>query len=163
MRLSQASDFALRILMTTAQTDGPQTVDKLATQLGLAKSHVMKIVAHLAKGGYLETTRGRGGGIRLAKPPEEIRLGDVVRLIEPDLGVVACLKPDSHDKLRLPAKMRAQRRHGTGGGSLSRQSEHTDACGDPQPARLPEPPGLEAFELNLVSLGGSNAMVWLPG
>jgi Rrf2 family nitric oxide-sensitive transcriptional repressor len=94
MRLSQASDFALRILMATGQTDDPQTVDKLATQLGLAKSHVMKIVAHLAKGGYLETTRGRGGGIRLAQDPEQIRLGDVVRLIEPDLGVVACLKPD---------------------------------------------------------------------
>eukprot|EP00903_Cladosiphon_okamuranus_P001061 g1059.t1 len=95
MRLSQASDFALRILMATGQSNDPQTVDKLATQLGLAKSHVMKIVAHLAKGGYLETTRGRGGGIRLALEPEAIRLGDVVRLIEPDLGVVACLKPDS--------------------------------------------------------------------
>lgn len=95
MRLSQASDFALRILMATGQSDEPQTVDKLATQLGLAKSHVMKIVAHLAKGGYLETTRGRGGGIRLALEPDAIRLGDVVRLIEPDLGVVACLKPDS--------------------------------------------------------------------
>ena len=95
MRLSQASDFALRILMATGQSDAPQTVEKLATQLGLAKSHVMKIVAHLAKGGYLETTRGRGGGIRLAKAPEQIRLGDVVRLIEPDLGVVACLKPDT--------------------------------------------------------------------
>lgn len=95
MRLSQASDFALRILMATGQSDNPQTVEKLANQLGLAKSHVMKIVAHLAKGGYLETTRGRGGGIRLAKSPEAIRLGDVVRLIEPDLGVVACLKPGS--------------------------------------------------------------------
>ncbi|EAV43278.1 hypothetical protein SIAM614_05828 [Stappia aggregata IAM 12614] len=94
MRLSQASDFALRILMATGQSDDPQTVDKLSKQLGLAKSHVMKIVAHLAKGGYLETTRGRGGGIRLAKAPATIRLGDVVRLIEPDLGVVACLKPE---------------------------------------------------------------------
>jgi Rrf2 family nitric oxide-sensitive transcriptional repressor len=93
MRLSQASDFALRILMATAQSDGPQTVDKLSEQLGLAKSHVMKIVAHLARGGYLETTRGRGGGIRLAKSPDSIRLGEVVKLIEPDLGVVACLKP----------------------------------------------------------------------
>lgn len=94
MRLSQASDFALRILMATGHSDAPQTVERLSTQLGLAKSHVMKIVAHLARGGYLETTRGRGGGIRLALAPEAIRLGDVVRLIEPDLGVVACLKPE---------------------------------------------------------------------
>jgi len=102
MRLSQASDFALRILMATGQSDAPQTVDRLSTQLGLAKSHVMKIVAHLARGGYLETTRGRGGGIRLALPPEAIRLGDVVRLIEPDLGVVACLKPEPTTCAFLP-------------------------------------------------------------
>ena len=94
MRLSQASDFALRLLMAIGQTTEAQTVDKLSTRLGLAKSHVMKIVAQLAKAGYLETTRGRGGGIRMAKRPEDIRLGDVVRLIEPDLGVVACLKPE---------------------------------------------------------------------
>jgi Rrf2 family transcriptional regulator, nitric oxide-sensitive transcriptional repressor len=102
MRLSQASDFALRILMATGQSNEPQTVDKLTTQLGLAKSHVMKIVAHLARGGYLETTRGRGGGIRLAKSPDQIRLGDVVRLIEPDLGVVACLKPQPTTCAFLP-------------------------------------------------------------
>ncbi|MBO6890561.1 MAG: Rrf2 family transcriptional regulator [Roseibium sp.] len=102
MRLSQASDFALRILMATGQSDEPQTVDRLTTSLGLAKSHVMKIVAHLARGGYLETTRGRGGGIRLAKAPDQIRLGDVVRLIEPDLGVVACLKPQPATCAFLP-------------------------------------------------------------
>jgi Rrf2 family transcriptional regulator, nitric oxide-sensitive transcriptional repressor len=102
MRLSQASDFALRILMATGQSNEPQTVDKLTTQLGLAKSHVMKIVAHLARGGYLETTRGRGGGIRLAQSPDKIRLGDVVRLIEPDLGVVACLKPQPTTCAFLP-------------------------------------------------------------
>ncbi|MEP1931833.1 MAG: Rrf2 family transcriptional regulator [Roseibium sp.] len=94
MRLSLASDFALRILMATGQSDAPQTVDKLSSQLGLAKSHVMKIVAQLAKGGYLATTRGRGGGIRIARSLDDIRLGDVVRLIEPDLGVVGCLKPE---------------------------------------------------------------------
>ncbi|MET1413906.1 Rrf2 family transcriptional regulator [Roseibium sp. HPY-6] len=95
MRLSQASDFALRILMATGQSESPQTVDRLSTELGLAKSHVMKIVAQLGRNGYLETTRGRGGGIRLGRSPDAIRLGDVVRLIEPDLGVVACLKPEA--------------------------------------------------------------------
>ncbi|WP_305989133.1 Rrf2 family transcriptional regulator [Roseibium sp. MMSF_3544] len=94
MRLSQASDFALRILMAIGQKEAPQTVDGLSKELGLAKSHVMKIVAQLARAGFLETTRGRGGGIRLGQSPHDIRLGDVVRLIEPDLGVVACLKPE---------------------------------------------------------------------
>ncbi len=54
----------------------------------------MKIVAQLAKAEYLETTRGRGGGIRLAKAPDAVRIGEIVRLIEPDLGVVACLKDE---------------------------------------------------------------------
>lgn len=88
--------------MATGQTEDPQTVDKLTSQLGLAKSHVMKIVAQLARGGYLQTTRGRGGGIRLAMSPDQIRLGDVVRLIEPDLGVVACLKPQPATCAFLP-------------------------------------------------------------
>jgi len=102
MRLSQASDFALRILMFLGQTQEPQTVAKLASTLGLAQSHVMKIVAQLARAGLVETTRGRGGGIRIAKMPEEIRLGEVVRLIEPDLGVVACLKTVPSDCVFLP-------------------------------------------------------------
>ncbi len=93
MRLSQASDFALRILMFLGQTDQPQTVERLSASLGLARSHVMKIVAQLGRAGLIETTRGRGGGIRLLKDPNDIRVGDVVREIEPDLGVVACLQP----------------------------------------------------------------------
>ncbi|PVB63111.1 Rrf2 family transcriptional regulator [Labrenzia sp. 011] len=102
MRLSQASDFALRILMATCQSDDPQTVGGLTERLGLAQSHVMKIVANLARGGYLETTRGRGGGIRLARDPSEIRIGEVVRLMEPDLGVVACLRPEPATCAFLP-------------------------------------------------------------
>ena len=102
MRLSQASDFALRILMAIGQSGQAHTVDGLSKDLGLAKSHVMKIVAQLAKAGFLETTRGRGGGIRLQKAPGDIRLGDVVRLIEPDLGVVACLKPEPATCVFLP-------------------------------------------------------------
>ncbi|WP_150524681.1 RrF2 family transcriptional regulator [Roseibium sediminis] len=92
MRLSQASDFALRILIFLGQTKEPQTVDLLTEALHLSKSHVMKLVAQLAKLELIETTRGRGGGIRLRADPKTIRLGDVVRSFENDLGVVACLK-----------------------------------------------------------------------
>ncbi|GGE91393.1 MULTISPECIES: RrF2 family transcriptional regulator [Stappia] len=92
MRLNQASDFALRILMRLGQVDEPQTIDTLSRTLGLAKSHVMKLVARLAQAGLVETTRGRGGGVRLLRPPSEIRAGAVVRLMEQDLAVVACLR-----------------------------------------------------------------------
>ena len=67
MRLNQASDFALRILMLLADRDGPMTVDAVTDELQLVKSHVMKIVAKLAKAGVLNSTRGRAGGIGLAE------------------------------------------------------------------------------------------------
>ncbi|MEM7301094.1 MAG: Rrf2 family transcriptional regulator [Pseudomonadota bacterium] len=97
MRLSQASDFALRILMRLAKQDQPETVDSISAELGLVKSHVMKIVAKLAKAGLIETTRGRTGGISLGRPAREISVGAVVRLIEPDFAIVECMR-DGADK-----------------------------------------------------------------
>ncbi|NRG19858.1 Rrf2 family transcriptional regulator [Rhizobiales bacterium] len=92
MRLNQSSDFSLRILMHLGQCDTPQTVEMVSEHLGLARSHVMKIVAKLGRLGLIETSRGRGGGIRLGKPADEIRIGDVVREMEPDQAIVDCLK-----------------------------------------------------------------------
>ncbi|EFO34539.1 HTH-type transcriptional regulator NsrR [Roseibium sp. TrichSKD4] len=102
MRLSQASDFALRILIYLGQTREPQTVDKLTSRLRLSKSHLMKLVAQLARLDLVETTRGRGGGILLKANPETIRIGDVVRSFETDLGVVACLKQEPTECVFLP-------------------------------------------------------------
>jgi len=91
MRLNQASDFALRILMLLATEKEPVTVDEIARRLHLVKSHIMKIVAKLARAGILESHRGRTGGIKLGKPPSEIMVGDVVREIEADLAIVECM------------------------------------------------------------------------
>ena len=102
MRLSQASDFALRILMFLGQTRELQTVDGLTAALHLSKSHVMKLVAQLARLELIETSRGRGGGIRLKADPTKIRLGDVVRAFENDIGVVACLKGEPTACVFLP-------------------------------------------------------------
>ncbi|MBA5779025.1 Rrf2 family transcriptional regulator [Stappia sp. F7233] len=92
MRLSQASDFSLRVLLLLGQSETAQTVESVSRRLGLARSHVMKIVAKLGRLGLVETNRGRGGGIRLGRPADQIRVGDVVRKMEPDLGVVDCLR-----------------------------------------------------------------------
>ena len=92
MRLSQASDYALRILMLLAGREEPQTVEAVSDELKLVKSHVMKIVAKLVKGGLLVSTRGRSGGISLGRAPRDITVGEVVRLIEPDFAVVECLR-----------------------------------------------------------------------
>lgn len=102
MRLSQATDFSLRILMLLAQKDKAATVDEISTELDLVKSHAMKIVAKLTKSGMLESRRGRSGGVILGKPIDQIRIGDVVRIMEPDFAVVECMRPGESSCLFLP-------------------------------------------------------------
>jgi len=102
MRLNQASDFALRILMLLATKKEPLTIDVLSSELGLVKSHIMKIVAKLRHAGFLDSQRGRIGGISLAKPAEEISVGQVVRVIESDFAIVECMQDGKSNCTFLP-------------------------------------------------------------
>lgn len=91
MRLAEYTDYTLRVLMyCAAHRDGLVTIRELAERHGLSKNHLMKIVNDLARQGLLETTRGRGGGLRLLKDPAHIRIGDVVRASETDFRLVEC-------------------------------------------------------------------------
>lgn len=94
MRLTVYTDYALRVLMYLAlKEDRLATIAEIAKSFGISKNHLMKVAHQLGVGGYVETVRGRGGGLRLAKPIEAIRLGEVVRYTEPDMAIVACLEP----------------------------------------------------------------------
>jgi Rrf2 family nitric oxide-sensitive transcriptional repressor len=91
MRLSEYTDYTLRVLMYCARhRERLVTISELAEQHGLSKGHLMKVVNDLARQGLIETTRGRGGGLRLAKEPASIRIGDVVRASETDFRLVEC-------------------------------------------------------------------------
>lgn len=91
MRLSEYTDYTLRVLMYCAlHRQRLVTVGELAAHHGLSKNHLMKVVNDLARQGLIETTRGRGGGLRLLKAPEHIRVGDVVRASETDFRLVEC-------------------------------------------------------------------------
>ena len=91
MRLSEYTDYTLRVLMYCARhRDRLVTIGELAEQHKLSKGHLMKVVNDLARQGLLETTRGRGGGLRLSKDPATIRIGDVVRASETDFRLVEC-------------------------------------------------------------------------
>src|SRR5574339_618322 len=91
MRLSAYSDYAFRVLMQAALCM-PQriTVDQVAETFGISRHHLVKVVHDLGRSGYLQTQRGVGGGFTLARPPEEIRLGDIVRLGEESETVIEC-------------------------------------------------------------------------
>lgn len=95
MRLTQYTDYGLRALIALAIA--PQrhhTVSGISAAYGISRNHLVKVVARLAERGYVETTRGKGGGVRLARPPDEISVGQVVRDMETGLGVVECLAED---------------------------------------------------------------------
>jgi Rrf2 family transcriptional regulator, nitric oxide-sensitive transcriptional repressor len=94
VRLTVHTDYALRVLMYLAlKEDRLTTIAEIATSYGISKNHLMKVVYELGVAGYVETVRGRGGGLRLAKPVKSIGLGEVVRYTEPDMAIVSCFEP----------------------------------------------------------------------
>jgi Rrf2 family transcriptional regulator, nitric oxide-sensitive transcriptional repressor len=104
MKLSAYSDYAIRVLMQTALRS-PQrlTVAEVALTFGISRHHLVKVVHDLGRHGYLATQRGIGGGFTLARAPEEIRLGDIVRLGEESETVIDCLDGENHLCRLLPA------------------------------------------------------------
>jgi len=97
MKLTQWSDYCLRVLMYCAASAGreqPVTIGEIAEAHAISRSHLTKVVMALAAQGWLETTRGRGGGLRLARPAREIRVGAVLRGTEGDFTtLVECFEP----------------------------------------------------------------------
>jgi Rrf2 family nitric oxide-sensitive transcriptional repressor len=94
MRLTVYTDYALRLLMYLAlKKDRLATIAEIAKSYDISRNHLMKVAHQLGVAGYVETVRGRGGGLRLAKPIAAIGLGEVVRYTEPDMAIVSCLAP----------------------------------------------------------------------
>ena len=94
MRLTLYTDYAVRMLMFVALREGQRgTIREIASAYGISRNHLMKVAHNLQREGYLTTTRGKGGGLQLALPPEQIRLGTLVRTMEPDLILAECFGP----------------------------------------------------------------------
>ena len=93
MRLTNFSDYALRVLMyAAAKGDRLITIDETAKVYGISRAHLMKVANQLTRAGFLKSVRGRSGGLSLARRPESIRLGDVLRATEPDFALVECFR-----------------------------------------------------------------------
>lgn len=97
MRLTLYTDYSLRVLLYLGAKNPEElsTIQAISDSYGISKNHLMKVTHELGKMGYLETVRGRGGGIRLAKKPEEINIGALVRQTEEDFYLVECFNPNS--------------------------------------------------------------------
>lgn len=94
MRLTVYTDYALRLLMYLAvRGDGLTTIREVAESYDISKAHLTKVAHELGVAGYVETVRGRRGGLRLAKSATSIGLGEIIHHTEPDMALVPCFKP----------------------------------------------------------------------
>jgi Rrf2 family transcriptional regulator, nitric oxide-sensitive transcriptional repressor len=97
MRMTLHSDYALRLLIYLGLARGRLvTAEEVAKAFGLSKNHLMKVILGLVHHGHIETVRGRSGGVRLARAPEVIGLGAVIRDTEDNFALVECLGPNNN-------------------------------------------------------------------
>lgn len=93
MRITTYSDYALRLLMYLGLSEGRLcTIAEVASSYDISRGHIMKVANELSRAGFIEAIRGRNGGMRLAKPAEVIRVGEVLRLTETDFDLVPCFE-----------------------------------------------------------------------
>lgn len=95
MRLTLHTDYALRVLVHVGLRDGDLvTISEIAECYSISKNHLTKVVHQLGRAGYLETVRGKYGGVRLLVKPEDVRLGEFVRKTEDDFALARCMRED---------------------------------------------------------------------
>lgn len=96
MNLTQYTDFSLRTLMFLATVDRSSTIGEIAETFGISRNHLVKVVHHLAREGFIASSRGKSGGIALARSSRHIRIGDVVRAMEPRFRLAECFEPETN-------------------------------------------------------------------
>ncbi len=152
MQLTWFTDYGLRLLLyAAAHPDRRVTVAEVALAYQISRDHLMKVSQRLTQLGMIHATRGRGGGVQLALDPTTLRLGAVVRALEPDLNLVECFSPLTNtcritSACRLKGALFRARR-----AFLDSLDEHTlaDVVGDPDALRAlwaSGPPGPEVTQ-----------------
>jgi Rrf2 family nitric oxide-sensitive transcriptional repressor len=107
VRLTQHTDYAYRMLIHAAlRAPALTTVGEVAEDFHLSATHMNKVAQTLAAHGYLQTVRGRSGGLRLLREPQLIRLGQVARATEPDFQIAPCMAPDGDCPIYEPCVLR---------------------------------------------------------
>jgi Rrf2 family nitric oxide-sensitive transcriptional repressor len=107
MRVTRYTDYSMRVLIYLALRESDRsTIRQISDAYGISKNHLMKVVQQLAALGYVESVRGVGGGLNLARPADQIRVGEVVRQMEPDLALVECMRSGNQCVITPACKLR---------------------------------------------------------
>lgn len=97
MQLTLFSDYSLRILLyLTMHRERRVALPEIASAYGISQNHLVKVVQRLIEEGWVESVRGRGGGLSLARDPREINVATVVRITEPHMNLVECFDADTN-------------------------------------------------------------------
>lgn len=111
MRLTSFTDYGLRMLMRMASApERAFSTAELAEEFGLSRNHLTKIMQSLARAGIVVTRRGGGGGARLTRPADQIRLGQVIRTLEEGQPLVECFGPAEHTACTIDGHCRLKAR-----------------------------------------------------
>ena len=102
MRLSLQTDYALRTLMFLAVKDGHHSIADIASAYGISKNHLMKVAQRLTAEGFVESVRGRSGGLKLSLPPAKLNVGAIVRTMEDTGTFVECFDPATNTCVVTP-------------------------------------------------------------
>lgn len=107
MRLTSFTDYSLRVLMYLSVKEGElSTISEIAERYAISRNHLMKVVYELGRLGYVETVRGKHGGMRLRDNPAHINLGQVVRRTENDMSLVECFSTQNDCRLTPSCALR---------------------------------------------------------
>ena len=114
MRLTLHTDYSLRVLIQVGLGDGKlTTINEIAESFEISRHHLMKVVNDLSQKGYLDTVRGRNGGIRLMREPRDINIGQVVRDTEDRLHIIGCLESRGYCRIERVCVLRGLLRDAT--------------------------------------------------
>ena len=104
MKLTIYTDYSLRVLLYLAsKPDATATITEITEYYNISRNHLVKVVHNLGIHEFIITSRGKNGGIRLARPAEDIRLSDVVRNTEPDMDLLECFNPETDNCVISPS------------------------------------------------------------
>lgn len=103
MQITYFSDYSLRVLIYLAAKEEKASIAEISQAFGVSKNHLMKAVHNLIKLGYIDSIRGKMGGIHLARPPELINVGEIIQQLEPHMDIVECFNRQTNSCSIAPA------------------------------------------------------------